>query len=503
MLDARPDDHRRFAIIGSGFAGLGAAIRIKEEGLGDFVLLERAGDLGGTWRDNTYPGCACDVPSHLYSFSFAPNPDWSRSFSPQPEILEYMRRVSREHGIDPHIRYHHEVTAARWDPDSELWQIETVAGQLTAEFLIAGAGGLADPKLPAIDGIDTFQGTMFHSARWDHEHDLTGERVAVIGTGASSAQLIPRIQPEVGKLHLFQRTPPWILPRENRATTARQRRIYRSIPATQRLIRAGIYSGAEVLALPLMHPRLGPVLERVARRHLRAQVADPELRRALEPNYGFGCKRILFSNTYYPALVQPNSELVTEPIASVTERGILTADGRERELDTIILATGFHVTDMPIGERIHGADGRSLGEVWQGSPQAYLGTTVAGFPNLFMLAGPNTGLGHNSIVFMIESQLRYLIDCLRHLEATGRGVVEVREEVVRSYNAELEQRLEGSVWNSGGCASWYIDENGRNTTIWPGSTLPFRRRLSHFHPEDYRLRARAHAPRPLTHARAL
>jgi cation diffusion facilitator CzcD-associated flavoprotein CzcO len=490
VADQPPDDHHRLVIIGTGFAGLGMAIGLREAGFEDFVLLERAGDLGGTWRDNTYPGCACDVPSHLYSFSFALNPDWSHTFSPQPEIWEYLRRVSSEHRIDPHIRYDHEVTAARWDERAELWRIETSAGTLTAELLISGAGGLADPKLPDIEGIESFAGTMFHTARWDHGHDIASERVGVIGTGASSIQLIPRIQPQVGRLSVFQRTPPWILPRENRPIPARQRRLFRSLPPVQRAVRGGIYMGAEALVAPLMHPVLGRLPERVARRHMHSQVADPALRRALEPNYRLGCKRMLFSNTYYPALTQPNVELVTDSIRAVTPGGILTRDGREHELDTLILSTGFHVTDMPIGERIHGADGRSLAEVWHGSPQAYLGTTVAGFPNMFMLAGPNTGLGHNSIVFMIESQVRYLMECLRHLRDRGLGVIEVREEVMRTYNEELQRRLQGSVWTSGGCSSWYIDENGRNTTIWPGSTWPFRRRLERFDPSAYRMRPR-------------
>ncbi len=491
MDDLPSEGHHRFAIVGTGFSGLGMAIRLKEEGLGDFVLLERADDLGGTWRDNTYPGCACDVPSLLYSFSFAPNPDWSHSFSPQPEIWDYLRRVSREYGIDPHIRYGHEVLSTHWDGEAELWSIETSKGRLTAEFLISAAGGLADPKLPDIDGIDSFGGTIFHSARWNHEHDLSGERVAVIGTGASSIQLVPRIQPEVGELSVFQRTAPWVVPQRNRSISRREHRLFRALPAIQKLVRGAIYCARELFVVPFMHPSIGRLPERVALRHLRSQVPDPNLRARLEPTFRFGCKRILISDTYYPALTQPNVELVTEPISAVTERGIVTADGRERELDTIILSTGFHVTDLPIAERIHGADGRSLATVWQGSPQAYLGTTVAGFPNLFMLMGPNTGLGHNSIVFMIESQIAYVMDCLRHLRDARVGVVEVREDVVGRYNDELQRRLQGSVWNSGGCSSWYIDENGRNTTIWPGSTWPFRQRLRHFNPADYRLSARA------------
>ena len=488
--------HYRVAIIGAGFSGLGMAIRLKQEGIHEFVVLERAGELGGTWRENTYPGCACDVPSHLYSFSFAPNPDWSRTFSPQLEIWEYLRRVCTEHGLEPHIRYRHEVTSARWEEGSELWRIQTTAGELTAEMLIAGAGPLSDPKLPDIDGIDRFEGTVFHSAQWNHEHLLDGERVAVIGTGASSIQLVPAIQPRVGRLHVFQRTPPWVMPHHDRPTTRWERRLYRAFPPAQQLVRGAVYWGRELFVLPLMHPREGSLPERLARRHLNAQVSDPGLRARLEPNYRIGCKRILISNDYYPALQQPNVELVSDSILAIQPRGIVTADGSERELDTIILATGFHVTDMPVAELIHGGDGRTLAELWEGSPQAYLGTAVAGFPNLFLLVGPNTGLGHNSIVFMIESQLHYLMECLRFMDLGAFGIVEVREQVQRRFNEEIQLRLKRSVWNSGGCVSWYLDARGKNTTIWPGSTWPYRRRLRRFRAGDYRLRPRRSGSSP-------
>ena len=467
--------HHRIAIVGSGFSGLGMAIRLKQEGIEDFVVLERAAELGGTWRDNTYPGCACDVPSHLYSFSFAPNPDWSRTFSRQPEIWAYLRRTAREQGVDAHIRYRHEVTSASWDATRELWRVETSAGELTASMLVVGAGPLAEPKLPEIDGIEDFE----------------GERVAVIGTGASSVQLIPQIQPEVGKLHVFQRTAPWVTPQRDRPLKAWEHRLYRAFPLAQKLMRGAIYAARELFVLPLMHPREGSPPERIARRHLRSQVADPQLRAKLEPNYRIGCKRILISDSYYPALQQPNAEVVTDAIAKITPRGIVTADGTERELDTIILGTGFYVADPPFAELIHDADGRTLTEAWAGSPQAYLGATVNGFPNMFMLVGPNTGLGHNSIVFMIESQLHYLMQGLRFMDRRGLDVIEVREQVQQRYDEEIQRKLQGTVWESGGCASWYRNEHGKNTTIWPGSTWPFRRRLHTFDPGDYELRPRA------------
>ncbi len=486
-------EHWRIAIVGAGFAGLGAATRLKQAGIEDFVVLERGEDVGGTWHYNTYPGCQCDIPSHLYSFSFAPNPDWSRTYSRQPEIRDYLRGVCREHGVHPHVRLRCAVEQASWDEAAELWRIQTSDGELTAEVLVAGAGPLSEPKLPAIPGMESFQGALFHSAQWDHDHSLANERVAVIGTGASSIQFVPHIQREARKLHLFQRTPPWIVRHSDRPTRRLERWLYRKLPVTQRLVRAAVYWTRELLVPWLMHPREGSLPERVSRRHLRAQVPDPALRAKLEPHYRIGCKRILISNDYYPALTRPNVEVVTDGIAEIRPHSIVTSDGVEREVDTIVLGTGFHVTDMPIANWIRGRDGRTLAQAWRGSAEAYLGSTVAGFPNLFLLVGPNTGLGHNSIVFMIESQLNYLMRCLRFTEQSGQQVWEVRESVQRAYNERLRRDLRGSVWASGGCRSWYVDANGANTTIWPGFTWRYRQRVRRFTPADYRLRARTAA----------
>ncbi|HUA74928.1 MAG TPA: NAD(P)/FAD-dependent oxidoreductase [Solirubrobacteraceae bacterium] len=480
--------HHRVAIVGSGFSGLGAAIRLKQEGIEDFVVLERAEELGGTWRENTYPGCACDVPSHLYSFSFAPNPGWSRTFSGQPEIWDYLRTVAREHGLDEHIRYRHEVTSARWDEPAARWRIATSAGELSASLLIVGAGPLSEPRLPEIEGIEEFRGRIFHTARWDHERPLSGERVAVIGTGATAVQLIPKIQPQVARLHVFQRTPGWILPQRDRAISALERRLYRRFPLAQRLVRYAIYGARELYVLPFMRPRAGSPPERVAHRHLENQVADPRLRARLEPNYRIGCKRVLLSDGFYPALQQPNVELVTDGIARISERGVVTSDGAERELDTIVLGTGFRASDFPPGEWISDGSGRSLKQAWQGSPHAYLGTTVSGFPNLFLMVGPNTGLGHNSIVYMIESQLRFVLECIRYMDRHRIESFDVREPRERSYNERIQRRLRPTVWNSGGCVSWYRNERGENTTIWPGPTWPFRHQLRRFDPGDYELR---------------
>ena len=488
--------HHRVAIIGSGFAGLGAAARLKQTGIDDFVVLERSDDVGGTWHVNTYPGCQCDVPSHLYSFSFAPNPGWTRTYSLQPEIWEYLQRVSREQGVDPHIRFNCEVSAAHWDEAGQLWRLQTSSGELTCELLIAGAGPLAEPKLPDIEGIADFQGKIFHSAEWDHEHSLSGERVGVLGTGASAVQFIPHIQPLVSELLVFQRTAPWVVPHRDRSTSRLERLLYRFFPPAQRLVRGLVYLSRELFAYVLMHPRPGSLPERAGRKHLRTQVPEPQLRAKLTPRYRIGCKRTLISNEYYPALREPNVALVTDPIVAITPHGVRTADGTERELDTLILGTGFHVSDMPWARWLHGRDGRTLEETWQGSPQGYLGANVAGFPNLFMLIGPNTGLGHNSIIYMIESQLNYLLDCIGHLDAVGASSFDVRADVQRSFNADIQRDLRGSVWNSGGCVSWYLDANGQNSTIWPGFTWPFRRRLRHFNPSDYELRPRPPATAP-------
>jgi cation diffusion facilitator CzcD-associated flavoprotein CzcO len=477
--------HVRVAIVGAGFSGLGLAIRLTQKGINDFVVLERGGDVGGTWRDNTYPGCACDVPSHLYSFSFAPNPAWTRTFSPQREILAYLRSCAERFGILPHICWNAEVLDAWWDEERQQWHITTASGHLTAQILALGNGPLSEPSLPAIPGLDRFTGTIFHSARWKHDHDLTGKRVAVIGTGASAIQFVPRIQPQAGHLMLFQRTPPWILPRLDRPISARRRALFRVLPLAQRLARGAIYVQRELL-LPAFtsRPHLMSRAERLALRHLEAQVADPALRARLTPTYRMGCKRILLSDDFYPALTQENVELVTEQIREVWERGIVTEDSIEHTCDTIIFATGFHVTDMPLARCVRGRAGQALSDAWRDGPRAYLGTTVAGFPNLFLLIGPNTGLGHSSMIFMIESQLAYILDALRLMNRRGTQAVEVRAEAQASFNEEMQRRMRGTVWASG-CASWYLDAGGFNSALWPGFIWEYRRRTRRFDLANY------------------
>lgn len=475
----------QIAIIGSGFGGIGTAIRLKQEGIEDFIIFERADDVGGVWRDNTYPGCACDVQSHLYSLSFAPNPDWTRSFSPQPEIWDYLRRCARDYGVLAHIRFGHAVSEAVWEHDVQRWRIETSQGTCLASVLISAAGALSEPKLPKLPGLETFKGKVFHSSRWDHQFELTGRRVAVIGTGASAIQFVPAIQPQVDKLHVFQRTAPWIVPRHDRPLRGLERRLFRRFPPARQVMRAAIYGWRESLGFAFRHPRAMRLLERIARRHLKRSVADPILRAKLTPDYLMGCKRILISNDYLPALTQSNVELVTDGLAEVREHSIFSDDGIERAVDTIIFGTGFHVTDFSFAKQLRGRDGCTLSEAWAGSPKALVGTTVAGFPNLFLLQGPNTVLGHSSVIYMQEAQIEHLLSAVRYMRLHSVVTIEARAEAQAAYVNAIDKNMRGTVWTSGGCLSWYLDATGRNSTLWPTASWRFRRRVARFAPDEY------------------
>jgi cation diffusion facilitator CzcD-associated flavoprotein CzcO len=486
------DNAADIAIVGAGFSGLGMAIRLKQEGRSDFVVLERAEEVGGTWWHNTYPGCACDVPSHLYSYSFAPNPGWSETYSRQPEIRDYLRRCADRFGLHPHLRLGHEVTGAAWDEEERRWRIETSQGVLNARILIAGMGPLHAPKVPELPGLERFEGATFHSAQWDHDYDLAGKRVASIGTGASAIQYVPSIQPEVERLHVFQRTPPWVMPHTTRPITGIERRLYRAFPPLQRLMRGGIYAARELLVLGFAkRPKLMGAIERMARKHMERQISDPELLEKVTPDYTIGCKRILPSNNWYRTLDAPNVELVADGVREVRASSIVGEDGVERPVDAIIFGTGFHVTDMPVANQVRGREGKLLDDHWHGSPQAHVGSTVPGFPNFFMLLGPNTGLGHSSMVYMIESQVAYVLDALRVMDERGAETVEVSREAADEFNEAVQRQLDGTVWNTG-CSSWYLDDTGRNATLWPDWTWRFRRRTARFEPADHELGA---APR--------
>jgi cation diffusion facilitator CzcD-associated flavoprotein CzcO len=482
--------HARIAIVGSGFAGLGMAIRLQEEGEEDVVVLERGNDVGGTWRDNAYPGAACDVPSRLYSFSFAPNANWTRSFSPQPEILAYLRDCAERFGVRRKLWLDTKVVRADWDEATARWTVETTRGTLTADVLISAAGALSEPRAPEIPGIDSFAGPTFHSAAWDHGTALDGKRVAVIGTGASAIQNVPKIQPEVASLEVYQRTPAWIIPRTDRRFTRIERALYKRFEGLQNVVRGAIYWSRESYVLAFTR-RTGllEVPERIARRHLAKQVPDPVLREKLTPDYRIGCKRILISNDFYPALSQPNADVVTSPIAEVRPDSIVTKDGVEHPTDAIVFATGFEVTPPPIARMVHGRDGESLGDAWKRDGMSgHRGTTFAGFPNLFMLVGPNTGLGHTSMVYVIESQVQYVIDALAAMRRDGLAAVEPKPEAQDAFNAGLKRQLDGSVWQKGGCSSWYLDEHGNNTTLWPDYTFRFRKLTSEWDREHYEAR---------------
>jgi cation diffusion facilitator CzcD-associated flavoprotein CzcO len=477
--------HIDIAIIGSGFGGLGAAIKLRAKGFTDFLIFEKADDIGGTWRDNTYPGCACDVTSNLYSFSFALNPGWSETFSGYREIWDYLAACVDRFGLRPHLRLGHEIREAAWDEHERRWLLTTDRGTYKARVVIAATGPLSQPSTPDIPGLSSFSGKVFHSAQWDHEYDLTGRDVAVIGTGASAVQFVPRIQPQVKRLRVFQRTPGWCVPHVTRRRTRAEQWLYRNVPGLLRLNRTLLYWGYESMGVGFMHPRINRIAQRVAERNLRRQVPDPELRAKLLPGYTMGCKRVLRSNAYWPAMGQPNVDLITSGIKQIRPGGILDGDGTEHRVDTIILGTGFHVTDSPVMQRIRGRDGRSLAEAWTPTMRAYLGTTVHGFPNFFFLLGPNTGLGHTSVVIMIESQLKQVVKALEHMRRNGIQTMEPTAQAQRRDSAQVDRKMAGTVWTAGGCRSWYLDSTGRNSTLWPGFATTFRLRLRSLRPADY------------------
>ena len=486
-METTTPEHVRVVIVGAGFGGLGSLIRLRQEGVESALLFERAESVGGVWRDNRYPGAACDVESHLYSLSFAPNPHWTRRFSPREEIGDYLRGLVDDFALAPHLRLGHTVRRAAWSDEDGRWTVETDRGTWTADVLVAAPGALAEPRMPEIPGLDTFRGPAFHTARWDDGAEIDGKRVAVVGTGASAIQVVPAIQPRVKKLVLFQRTPPWVIPRRDKAISERTRRWFAGVPALREAHRALLYARHEALWLPFRHPALARVVGALATLYRRQQVEDPDLRRVLAPDYTLGCKRLLLSDDYYPALAQPNVEVVDGGVVEVRPHGLVGADGVEREVDVVVFGTGFHVTDFPFADFVHGRDGRSLNSVWQGSPRAHLGTTVAGFPNLFVMMGPNTGLGHSSVLLMLEAQIEHLVSALRYLDRQGAVAVEPTPEAQAAFVDRLERDMAETVWMTGGCQSWYLDETGKNTTLWPGSVGAFRRRVEPFDPDEYRV----------------
>ncbi len=483
--------HFETAVIGAGFSGLAMARSLTKAGRTDFVVLEKRNDVGGTWRDNTYPGIACDVPSNLYSYSFALNPDWSHSYSGGREINDYIRSTAKKLDLLKYIRFNTTVESARWNDEAQHWELATSGGRLTAKYLVPAIGALSEPQIPQLPGIENFAGETFHSARWDHAYDLKGKRVAVVGTGASAIQFVPEIQPHVGELHLFQRTPPWILPRSARKLTKFEHKLFRYLPFTQKLVRAAIYSTLELRVVAFVkYSRLMRVAQPLAKANIRRHIRDKELRKKVTPDFVIGCKRILMSNNYYPALTRPNVEVITHGVAEVREHSVVTTDGSEREVDVIIWGTGFHVTENPQWDSFTGRDGRSLTETWsERGMESYLGTLIPNFPNMFNIIGPNTTLGHSSMVYMIESNVDFIMSALDFAERSGAGSIEVTREAVDEFERDLVRRTVGTVWTSGGCSSWYLDSYGRNTTLWPDFTFRYRKMCHEFDPALVTLRS--------------
>ncbi len=485
--------HQRVAVIGAGLSGVAAGVALRQEGIEEFVILERAHDVGGVWRDNTYPGLACDVPSHLYSLSFAPNPGWRHTFARGGEIHGYIRAVTADHGLQAHLRFGEELLDASWSEEDQRWSITTTTLRLTADMLIDATGPLTEPQIPAVPGLDSFPGTVFHSARWNHDHDLSSERVAVVGTGASAIQFVPEIQPGAGRLTVFQRTPGWVVPRMDRATTALERTLLRLIPGSSRVPRLLQYLVRDGLLYRMIRrdPVVRTIITAIARVHLHRQVEDPALRAKLTPNFEIACKRVLISNDWYRALAKDNVELVAAGVREVRGNTVIAADGSEREADTIIFGTGFEVLPPPITERIHGRGGSTLADLWQQRLRHYRAVEVAGFPNYFRLLGVGCGIGHGSGIYLIEAQTTWLRDTLRTMARTGARTVEVSEQAQDEYMRFASTDAARTVWALGGCKSWYLDQHGEATTMWPRSMWRYGRLMASFEPAHHTLRVGA------------
>ena len=479
---------RSVAIVGAGFSGIGTAIALRRAGYDSVTVFERGANVGGVWRENTYPGAACDVPSHLYSFSFEPNHRWTRRYSPQPEILAYLEHCVEKYGLADSVSLRTEVTRAAFDSEVGCWRLETDGGEeVEADVLVCACGQLSRPSVPMIDGLDDFTGPCFHSAEWDHSVDLAGKRVGVVGTGASAIQFVPAIAPEVEQLHVFQRSAPYVVPKKDREHRDWEGRLAERVPAIDLAKRAYIWALFETLIVGFTRNRRAMwYLRRAYERGLREQVTDPELRAKLVPDYELGCKRVLVSDDYYAALARPNVELVTERIESVGAGSVRTGDGAEREVDVLILGTGFRTNEFLAPLEVRGLGGRDLNEAWRDGAEAYLGITVSGFPNMFILYGPNTNLGVGSIIHMLESQMAYVVGAVVALERSGAAYLDVRPQAQSHFSRDLQERLGGTVWQSG-CSSWYVNGAGRNTNNWPGFMSEYRRRTRRVNLGDYML----------------
>ncbi|WP_206511467.1 NAD(P)/FAD-dependent oxidoreductase [Rhodococcus sp. BGS-1C] len=483
------------AIIGAGVGGIGLAVKLRDAGFGEFVILERSSDLGGTWRDNTYPGCACDVPSHLYSYSFAQNPDWSRTYGKQPEILAYLHSVAQDHDVVRHIRFDTEVLDAAWDEVSRRWRVHTDSGDFAARILISATGVYGGAKFPDIPGMERFTGTSFHSLHWNHDHDLTGERVAVLGTGASAVQFVPEIQPRVARLLVFQRSAPWIIPRLDRATSRAERALIARLPIIGKGLRGSYYAAIEAFGLVgFIDKRFRHPYEAMGKMQLLRQVRDSTLRKRLTPDYMIGCKRAIFSDSYLPSLTKNNVEVIDDAIAEIREHSILTRDGVEHRVDTIIYGTGFEVPPA-VQARIRGRDGQTLADLYTTRPQSYLGATLAGFPNFFTTLGAFGAVGNQSAIYMIECQIRYIVDALATMRTEGLDRVEVRKDAQEAFLYEVNERSARTVWLTGGCATtYYRTAEGKNAGLYPNWSFEYANRTRRFDRDAYELGATDPSP---------
>jgi cation diffusion facilitator CzcD-associated flavoprotein CzcO len=482
MLEAR---NPSVLIVGAGFGGIATAIELQTHGFTDVTLLEAAPALGGTWFYNGYPGAACDVPSHLYSFSFAQRRDWSRLCSPQAEILEYLTGVARNHGIDRLVVPGTRVRDCRWDDVVRRWSVVSEDGRRwESDALVIATGQLNQPQVPRIEGVEAFAGHTFHSARWDHSYDLRGKRVAVVGTGASAVQFVPEVAEQAGRVVIFQRTGNWFLPRKNRPYPALVKAAIEHVPGLQAYRREFVYNYGESLTAAIRHPRgWGRVVRWRSARFMRSQLKDPEVRSKAWPEYTFGCKRVLFSSAFLPALQRPNVELVTDPISRFTSAGIVTADGTARGFDCVIWGTGFKTNDFMFPMEIAGASGRSLRDAWAGGPHAHKGVLVPGFPSLFLVYGPNTNTSGGSIIFYEETQAAYIRQALQHVRARGAAAIDVRPEVEAVSDRALQARFAGTAWTE--CDSWYRDATGRIITNWPGYMREYGAALRELDPAEF------------------
>jgi cation diffusion facilitator CzcD-associated flavoprotein CzcO len=477
-------------IVGAGFGGVGIGIRLRQAGFESFEIFERGDSVGGVWRANTYPGAACDVPSHLYSYSFAPGHEWSRRYAPQAEILAYLKSTADRYAVTPHIRFGAEVVGASFDPEAGKWTLETDGGERRSfDLLVTACGQLTRPSIPALPGIDDFEGPSFHSAEWEHDVDLAGRNVAVVGTGASAIQFVPAIAPKAGHTTIYQRSAPWILAKGDRTYADWERRLFERFPVRVAAARVGRFAGYELLAHGLTdRPQVLPLVRTMANREREKALSDdPELLAKATPDYEIGCKRVLLTDDWYPTLRREDVELVDAAVTQVTPNGVVAADGTERRADVIIHGTGFQTHNFVAPMAIHGLSGRELNEVWAGRAEAFLGTTVSGFPNMFVLYGPNTNHGAGSVPFTLESQFNYIVDAAERLRRGGYRWLDLRPEAQERWRAEMAERSRGTVWMTGGCHNWYLNQQGENTNNWPGAWLEFRRRTRKLNPGDYRV----------------